>query len=167
MSGNVDYSSENGKNYGHGIICKNCVVRKYSEGGSAVRTVHPGTFVQVHSIRQDNVLFCIVNDSMQVDGDQLICKRADILFVPENLWGPLFTIEQWSRLSIIEDTKLAEAIGNITVGDKVQVLGPDFLEICIGNVAFRNSIAKLGCGVFFGIKITVSEFLNSRKLHFT
>lgn len=148
-------SSSKNKSYSHGIICCNCVVRKFTEGGCAVLTVHVGTLVEIHNIRQENVLFCIVKNDLQSDNDLFHCKKGDILFIPENLWGPLMTVDEKARLSIVQDSELAEALGNITVGSTVKVLKPDLKDLCTATVTFKNSIAKLGLGVYFGLKITV------------
>ncbi|KAL0274106.1 UNVERIFIED_CONTAM: hypothetical protein PYX00_006615 [Menopon gallinae] len=156
MSENSQSSGKN-KSYSHGIIRCNCVVRKSTEAGCAVKTVHVGTLIEIHNVRQENVLFCIVKNDLQTDYDLFLCKKGDIVFVPENLWGPLMTVEENVRLSIVQDTELAEALGNITVGTTVKVLKPDFKDLCVGTVTFKNAIAKLGLGVYFGLKITNPE----------
>ncbi|KAK6632144.1 hypothetical protein RUM44_007174 [Polyplax serrata] len=161
MSGIIDLWSSNDNTYGHGIICKNCMVRKVAEPESSVQCVRVGTFVQVHSIREDNVFFYVVRNDMQVETDRLVCSRAAVIYVPENLWGPLFPVEQSMRLALVEDGKVAESMGNISVGHRVQVLGPDNKVICTGNVTFRNSIVRLGVGVYFGIKIETCKVLEA------
>lgn len=156
MSEFIDQWPNNDNSYGHGIISKNCVARILSDVDSKVRAVFKGTFIEVHSVREKDVVFCVVRDDMQVETDHLLCQRGDIIYVPENLWGPLFTVEQHARLPLVEDTKVAENMGNISVGHTVQVLGPDNKTVCTGTVTFRNSIRKLGVGVYFGLKILVS-----------
>lgn len=165
MSRIIDQWSNNENIYSHGIISKSCMARKFSEGETSVQYVHIGTFVQVNSIRDDNVIFCVVRNDMQVETDELVCSRSDVIYVPENLWGPLFPVEQSARLPLVEDSKVAECMGNISVGHKVQILGPDNKVICTGNVTFRNSIVRLGVGVYFGLKIEVRYFFPNLTLN--
>lgn len=155
MSGIIDQWSNCENAYSYGIMCKNCIARKFSDGESSVEFVRIGTFIKACSINKENVLFYIVKNNMQIECVKLICSKTDVKFLSENLLDLLFPVEQTARLPLVIDNSIAESLSNISVGHRVHVLGPDNKNICYGVVTFKNSILRLGPGIYFGLKLEV------------